>query len=92
MTADSDRVTARLAEMNERTALRQQSEETIARLLDAVRRVLALADGAYVMLASHETGHAEPVAWDLDPAAVREAILSALPGESRPGLRETGEQ
>jgi len=52
----------------------------IPRLLAAVERVRELADGAYVMLANCETGHREPVAWDLDPDALRDAISEALLG------------
>jgi hypothetical protein len=52
-------------------------------LLAAVEAVLKLADEAHVMLADREYWHepSEPVAWDLDPAKVREAITRELTGK-----------
>lgn len=78
VTPATDSVAAFLAEVQEREALRWQQDGTIARLLTAVERVLALAVGANVMLANYETGHKEAIAWDLDPDAICEAIQSAL--------------
>ncbi len=87
-----DQVTAALAKIRERNehwiktmALTGASVEDSPfgdnrLLVAAVRDVLKLADGAYVMLANHETGQREPVAWDLDPEALRDAISEALLG------------
>ena len=55
------------------------------RLLAAVEAVLALADESHLMLANHETGQGEPVAWDLDPEALRAAISRELLSEEGGG-------
>lgn len=86
-----DRLAAELQEIRERAqwtssakgiakpgATALGSARDVPRLLAAVERVLALADGAYVMLSNRQGGSPEPVAWDLDPAAVREAIAEEL--------------
>jgi hypothetical protein len=57
----------------------------LRKALAALDAVLELASGAYVMSASFEygTGRRESVSWDLDPAAVREAITGKLRSEEQ---------
>lgn len=55
----------------------------VSQLLAALDHVLALAAGAKPVFGCDEAGHTVP-AWDLDPEALRAAILAELTGE--PGI------